>query len=81
MLLCPETAFIRSYSSACSTGTSPRAVASHTCHIWLLLLLLLLLLPLPGLEPGAMLANLFQQVPELCQFANLDLQVSRQLRL
>jgi hypothetical protein len=40
------------------------------------LLLLLLLLLLPGLEPGAMLANLFQQVPELCQFANLDLQVS-----
>ncbi|WIA44025.1 hypothetical protein OEZ86_010397 [Tetradesmus obliquus] len=28
-----------------------------------------------GLEPGDMLANLFQQVPELCQFANLDLQV------
>lgn len=28
-----------------------------------------------GLEPGVMLSNLFQQVPELCTFANLDLQV------
>jgi hypothetical protein len=42
----------------------------------LFLLALPLLLLLPGLEPGAMLANLFQQVPELCQFANLDLQVN-----
>eukprot|EP00879_Flechtneria_rotunda_P027314 GHRR01029258.1.p1 GENE.GHRR01029258.1~~GHRR01029258.1.p1 ORF type:complete len:383 (+),score=131.02 GHRR01029258.1:795-1943(+) len=28
-----------------------------------------------GLVPGDMLTNLFQQVPELCKFANLDLQV------
>jgi len=31
---------------------------------------------LTGLVPGDMLANLFQVVPELCSFANLDLQVS-----
>jgi hypothetical protein len=30
---------------------------------------------LAGLEPGDMLANLFEKVPELCTFANLDLQV------
>ena len=29
-----------------------------------------------GLEPGQMLSNIFQQAPELCTFANLDLQVS-----
>jgi hypothetical protein len=28
-----------------------------------------------GLEPGQMLSNIFQQVPELSTFANLDLQV------
>jgi hypothetical protein len=28
-----------------------------------------------GLEPGQMLSNIFQQVPELGTFANLDLQV------
>jgi hypothetical protein len=29
----------------------------------------------PGLEPGAMLSDLFAQVPELCTYADLDLQV------
>jgi hypothetical protein len=32
-----------------------------------------------GLIPGDMLANLFQVVPELCSFANLDLQVALEI--